>query len=136
MRNITLTILIFLSINVISQSLSNVSFKNIYKKPSEKIYIELLSENFKPYKDTSNVFYKYLKNNTDDEIYLFIKDNDKYIYILQSTSTREYMKTLAALDNLLLSTENDYNIFSHKLKNYLAYHIFNDEKQVCLINKY
>ena len=78
-----------------------------------------------------------MRNNTSDNIELFIRNN-KYIYILQSESIIDYVHTTHVLDNLLLNIdeETSYNIFSHNLQKYLGYHIFNDEKQVCLINKY
>ncbi|MHC4835705.1 MAG: hypothetical protein ACYTCN_07085 [Planctomycetota bacterium] len=137
MKNITLIIAILISMSVVGQNLRDTKFKSIYKKPHAKIYVELLNKGFTNYKDTSNVFYKYLRNNTSDSIELFIR-NDEYVYILQSESVVDYVHTTHVLDNLLLSIdeETSYNIFSHNLKKYLGYHIFNDEKQVCLINKY
>ena len=137
MKNITLIIAMLISMSTIGQNLRNNEFKSIYKKPTTKIYVELLSKGFVNYKDTSNIFYKYLRNNTSDNIELFIRNN-KYIYILQSESIIDYVHTTHVLDNLLLNIdeETSYNIFSHNLQKYLGYHIFNDEKQVCLINKY
>ena len=137
MKNITLIVLTLLSINVVSQGLTNSKFKNIYKKQSTKMYVELLKQGFVNHKDTSNVFYKYLINNTNDNIELFIRDK-KYVYVLQSKNIVDYTHTNHVLHNLLRSVdkETSYNVFSSNFKKYLGYHIFNDEKQVCLINKY